>query len=219
MNRKIKIILFSVVFIIIAYVINITYTIVKYKHSGDWETHMNYYWIFKDSVKSEINSDFSYSYVKESDVYNDYHYKNYSIILWEFEDLGIDEVNEAIFNEGLTIDKTSFRSGEILNKNSDLEIAVKYGFSFENGIKINLDENSSIDKKLNGDCYQGFLGHISKLSLSNNNDEHQIILNYTEGITPSIFLIYEKNEKFYLIIINSRKQLEEDIINILNLDC
>ena len=31
--------------------------------------------------------------------------------------------------------------------------------------------------------------------------------------------MYEKNEKFYIIMIYSRKQLEEDIINILNLDC
>lgn len=220
MNKKIKIVLFSIALIALCYIGYFIYGVVKYSHSHDWETYKNYYWIFKDPIKKEIDTNYSYSLVKDSDVYNDFSYKDYRIILWEFNDLGNKTVSEIIYNENVDLDNIrKFRSGEILNKNSDLEITVKFGFSLENGFKINLDKNSSIDKKLTGDCYQGFYGHISKLSLCNNNEEHQIILNYTEGITPSIFLIYEKNEKFYIIIINSKKQLEEDIINILNLDC
>lgn len=55
------------------------------------------------------------------------------------------------------------------------------------------------------------------MSLSDGKGEHQVLLNYTEGKTPTVFLLYKSHQSFYVIMINSEQPFDEKIINILNL--
>jgi hypothetical protein len=175
-------------------------------------------WIFKDSVKSDIDTNFCYSYLKKRDVYNNFHYKGtYNIIIWEFKDLSIAELKKATINQNVNLDDVKFGSGEILNKKSDLEITIKYGFAFNYTMNVNLDGYSKIERNFEGANYKGFYGSINKISLSDEKGEHQILLDYTKGQTPTVFLLYKGHQSFYLIMINSEKPLDESIINILNL--
>lgn len=218
MNKTLKIIISGVIAIVISYFAYFFYGIIRYSHSSNWQTYKQYMWIFKDSVKSDIDTNFCYSYLKKRDVYNNFHYKGtYNIIIWEFKDLSIAELKKATINQNVNLDDVKFGSGEILNKKSDLEITIKYGFTFNYSMNVNLDGYSKIERNFEGANYKGFYGSINKMSLSDEKGEHQILLDYTEGQTPTVFLLYKGHQSFYLIMINSEKPFDESIINILNL--
>jgi len=110
-----------------------------------------------------------------------------------------------------------FERGEILNLGSDLEIPINFGFVFNNVMNVNLDESSKIERTFEGINYKGFYGSINEMSLSNEKGEHEILLNYTRGQTPTVFLFYKGHQSFYIIMINSKKSFDESIIKILNL--
>jgi len=217
MNKKIKLIIYSLVFVIACYTIYFVYGIIKYSHSLDWSTYNQYLWVFNEQIKKDIDYDYSYSYVQKSDIYNNIHCKNYNIIVWEFKNIEVDKIEDISINKDVALENIKFRSGEVLNKNSDLEITVEYGFSFNNGININLDHNSNIDTTIINDKYIGFYGSINKLSLSNGENEHPILFDYTLGNTPTLFLIYEKEKKYYVILVNSKESFDENVIDIFNL--
>jgi hypothetical protein len=219
MNKTVKTIVYTLVLIVISYFIWFFYGIIRYSHSSDWETYKEYMWIFKDSVKKDIDTDFNYSYVRKRDVYNNIHYKgsSYNIIVWEFKDLSNVDLKEISINQNINLDNIEFTSGEILNAKSDLEITINYGFDFNYKMSVNLDAESKIEKNIEGINYKGFSGYINKMSLSDKKNKHQIIFNYTNGKTPTVLLLYKGHQSFYLIMINAEKPLDENIIKILNL--
>lgn len=218
MNKTLKIIISGIITVVVCYFIYFFYGIIRYSHSSDWQTYKQYMWFFRDSVRNDIDTSFSYSYVKKRDVYNNIHYKgSYNIIIWEFKDLSVAELKKVSINQNVNLDDLKFRSGEILNKKTDLEITIKYGFAFNYTMNVNLDGYSKIERNFEGTNYKGFYGSINKMSLSDEKNEHQIILDYTKGQTPTVFLLYKGHQSFYLILINSEKPFNESIINILNL--
>jgi hypothetical protein len=204
--------------IIIGFFAYFFYGIIRYSHSADWHIYKQYMWVFKDSAKSDINTRFCYSLIKKGDIYNDFYYKDtYKIIVWEFKDLSNVELKKATINQNVNLDDVKFERGEILNMGSDLEIPINFGSVFNNAMNVNLDENSKIERTFEGTNYKGFYGSINQMSLSNEKDEHEILLNYTRGLTPTVFLFYKGHQSFYIIMINSKKPFDESIINILNL--
>lgn len=218
MSKTLKIIILGIIAIVISYFAYFFLGIIRYSHSSDWQTYKQYMWIFKDSVKSDIDTNLCYSYLKKRDVYNNFHYKSiYNIIVWEFKDLSICEFKKETINQSINLDDIKFGSGEILNKKSDLEITIKYGFSFNSCLNVNLDQYSKIERNFEGANYKGFYGTINKMSLSDGKGEHQILLDYTKGQTPTVLLLYKGHHSFYFVLINSEKPFDESIINILNL--
>lgn len=218
MNKILKIIIAVAIAILIGFFANFFYGIIRYSHSSDWEIYKEYMWVFKDSVKSDINTKFSHTYLKERDVYNDFSYKGaYGIVVWEFKDLSNIELKKATINQNVNLDDVKFETGEILNKKSGLEATIKYGFAFNSAMNVNLDKNSKIERTFEGTNYKGFYGSIDEMSLSNQKGEHEILLNYTDGLTPTMFLFYKGHQSFYVIMINSKKPFDESIIKILNL--
>ncbi|WP_348799191.1 hypothetical protein [Flavobacterium adhaerens] len=218
-----KIIIAGIVAIGISYLSYFFYGIIRYSHSSDFQAYKQYMWIFKDSAKKDINPNFCYSYVKERDVYNNFDYKdNYNIIVWEFKDMGNAELEKSTINQNVDLGDVKFESGEILNKGSDLEFNINYGFVFNYAINVNLDEYSKIERTFRGANYKGFYGSINQMSFSDKKGEHQILSKYTEGATPAIFLFYKGHQGFYIIMINtmvvSKKPFDENIIKILNLE-
>jgi len=219
MNKTLKIIIAGIIIIVISYLSYFFYGIIRYSHSSDWQTYKQYIWIFKDSAKKDINTNFCYSYVKERDVYNNFDYKDiYNIIIWEFKDLANTELKKSTINQNINLEDVKFDSGEILNKGSDLEFTINYGFVFNSAINVNLDESSKIERTFKGANYKGFYGSINQMSLSNEKGEHQILSDFTNGLTPTVFLFYKGRQSFYIIIINSKNPFDENIIKILNLE-
>ena len=219
MNKNFKIIIVSISMLLISYLSYFFYGIIRYSHSSDWRTYIQYMWIFKDSAKKDINTNFCYSYVKERDIYNNFDYKDiYNIVVWEFKDLGNAELKKSIINQNVNLEDVKFESGEILNKNSDLELTINYGFVFNSAINVNLDKYSKIERIFKGSNYKGFYGSINQMSFSNEKGEHQILSDFTKGPTPTVFLFYKGHQSFYVIMINSKNPFDEDIIKILNLE-
>ena len=219
MNRTLKIIIAGVIIIVISYLSYFFYGIIRYSHASDWQTYKQYMWIFKDSAKKDINTNFCYSYVKDGDVYNNFNYKDsYNIIVWEFRGLGHGALRNSIINQNVNLEDVKFGSGEILNKGGDLEFTNSYNFVFTSAINVNLDKYSKIERTFNSINYKGFYGSINQMSLSDEKGEHQILSNFTKGPTPAVFLFYKGHQSFYLIMIYSRVPFNESIIKILNLE-
>jgi hypothetical protein len=220
MNKTFKIIFFIVLSIMIGYFVHFFYLFQKYSHSADWETYKQYLWLFKDSVKNEIDTNFSSSFVQKKDIYNNFHYKkDFNIVLWEFKDLYEVDLENAKINQDVNLEDIKFSSGDILNKGSDLEISIKDGFTFNHTMNLNMDSYSKIEKRIEGENYKGFYGTVNKMSLSDQTEGHQILLNYMDGLAPTLFLFYKGHHSFYIIIINrlETKPFDESIIDELNL--
>lgn len=221
MNKTFKILFFTVLSILIGYFILLFYPILKYSHSADWVTYKQYLWIFKDSVKNEIDKNFSYSFVQKKDIYNNFNYKrDFNIVLWEFKEQYKIELENIKINQDVNLEYLKLNSGDILNKGSDLEITIKDDYSFIHTMNLNLDSYSIIEKKIEGKNYQGFYGTVNKMSLNDAIYGPQILFNYMEGIAPTLFLFYKSYDSFYIIIINrlENKPFDESIISELNLE-
>jgi len=218
MNKTLKFVITISVFLILFYFAYIIYNVNRYRHAIDWHIYKQYTWFLKDSVKNKLDTNFCYSYVNKRDVYNNYDYNHtYNIIIWEFKDFGAFDLSKIKFYQNCTFDNKKIRSGETLNKNSDIEIKIKFGFISNSIQNVNLDNNSKIINSITSANYLGFYGIINKMSFSNEKEESQILFDYTNGREPSLFLVYKGRNSFYVILINSKKEFDESIINILNL--
>ncbi|MEE4196272.1 MAG: hypothetical protein V2I54_01395 [Bacteroidales bacterium] len=219
MSKNFKYLLWSVIIIAGIYIFYNAYIILKYKHSVDWTTHKNYVWLFKESERHKVDTNFAISCVRDKDVYNHYAFNNfeYKVIIWEFKDLANIKLDNIFFEENQIIDLSEIKSGETFHKHSDLEITVKYGFYLNDSILINLDRFSHIEKYISSENYIGFYGNVNQMSFCNETGESQIIFNYIECKSPTLLLNYKGNDSFYLIVINSDKEFDESIINILDL--
>ncbi|MEY3499766.1 MAG: hypothetical protein RL308_1435 [Bacteroidota bacterium] len=223
MTRVLKLITVGGAAIIILLIGNLIVKSSIYGHSTDWELHRDYMWIFKDSIKNDIDT-IGFSYVGKDNILNNFHYKSdiynydfgYNIIVWEFKNLKKINLKEISINNQFDLYNIQFEEGETLNKGTDLETDVKYGFSFDNGINLNVDESDSIISYYNGSNYKGCYGYFRQISLSNKKDGHQIIFhNYLDSALTSI-LIYKKGSSIFLIVIQSEKHFDDDIINLFN---
>jgi hypothetical protein len=213
------------------YVIYFVYVTVRYGHSHDWNTCKQYLWIFKDSVKNDIDPPSRYSicagWTKKRDVYNFLHYYNkdemYIVAIWEFKDLTNINLNNITTYQDTDLSNIKFISGEILNSDSSFPVTINYGFSFHNAMNINLDSYSKVAGTFEGPNYKGFYGKLHKMSFSDEKGKHQIVFDYTDkpyktSFSPTVFLVYKGHQSFYVIIINSEKPFKDaSIINILNL--
>ena len=98
------------------------------------------------------------------------------------------------------------------------ETYISYELPFNNSLKVNLDENCIIKKRIEGKNYRGFFGEILKMSLSNSQGKQLVLFDYKEGVTPTLFILYKHQGRFLVIIINSKEKFDESIIKILKLE-
>jgi hypothetical protein len=219
MNKTIKtIVIIGLIIFVGLYVSHFVLNAVRYGYTPHFNAYKAYLWIFKDSVIPDLDTNFCYSFIRKKDVYNNFHYKkNYNIVVWEFKDFSSLKLDSIRINEKTNLDNLHIKSGVTLNSGSDLEITIKYGSTFNNSLTVNLDKYSSVDRYIVSNSYKGFYGSINNITLSNEKNEHQALLDYTNGKTPTIFLIYTGHSSFFLIMINSTEAFDERILNILNL--
>ena len=192
-------------------------------HRSSWNMSKNYMWIFKDSVKKDIDTTISFSWIKEQDICSHFIYKRgFIITLWDFKDLYPLDLKDVSINTNVFINDIDVTGGkgEILNSKTSPQTVVKFGETFHTKININLDDKSTILTTLESDNYKGFNGVVNKMSFTNELNDDYIEFIYPKGKEPTLLLAYKNKSGFYLIIIelrNTNLKLDESILNIFNI--
>ena len=107
--------------------------------------------------------------------------------------------------------------GEVINAESELRQFIKYKYSFENGININIDNRDTVKYIYKGINFFGCYGNFHSISLGNEIEKNQIVF-YNDFNKPLTSIIcFKKNSRFYIITVESDKIFKPDIINILNI--
>jgi hypothetical protein len=220
MSKTVKFVisgLISFVFIYLAYNVFIK---IKYGYSielGDCKRNL---FFFNDSIKINIDTNHCVSAIRDRDIFNTHIYKDdYLITIWEFKDLSKVDLKRTSINQNVDLFNVRFDSGETLNSGSNPEFNIKFGDLFKNAFKVdvNLDEFSKITKKIETPKYKGFYGTVNLMSFSNETGEHLVLIDYKSGKEPVMVLFYKSDTSFYAIIVESKKILNENIIQIFNL--
>ena len=192
-----------------------------YGHDTDFKSTNNFF-IFKDSIKSDIDS-LRFSYYTKNDVLSYYHYTRISldkeidfvVSIWEFKNLNKIKLENCEIGQA-NLDNVFFEEVQVLSLDSGNEKNVKYDFSFQNGFNIFIDKNDSIFKHYFDKRYKGYFGKFNKIGLKNKNG-FQIIIDNSSVNNLTSFIIFKKKSSIYLVLINSEEEFNSDIINILDL--
>jgi len=185
----------------------------------EWENCERFSWVFKDSAWSNIDKDLCLGNVGKNDVHKGYVYKRkYYVEIWEFFNLHDANLSDVPFNTDIVLDKVEIQRGEIIQKDvfPCPQITVKFRPYF-NKMNINFNVGSKIIKTLNAPKYKGFYGNTSRITLTNEKDENEVIFDFHQEDT-TIFLAVKNFSRFYLIIVNSKEKFDDSILNIFNLE-
>ena len=236
MTKKIKYTLVSIAVIVVGYIIYFIGDFAIHGHSTDWKKWKEYSYLFDDSIIQDVDTFLAFSKVSKNDIYTNFHYipnssgktleekffynpkdTAYNVVFWEFKKLSQVNIVGVDIRTNQNLDNLKLRGGEILNSKSDQRLAIHYGFEYAQ-MSVNVDNKSTIEKYINGKNFKGFLGTVNRLSLSNEKNEHEIYIDYVPTPKKVLFLIYNSNNRFYIIIIDSEKDFNASIMNILNLE-
>lgn len=218
MKRYIRIALICGVFSILLYLIFAIYEAVYYSHTVEWKEYRNYMGLFKDSVKNNIDTNLSYSCKTKQDIYNHFIYKgSYFIVVWELKDLKNIDLSNIHLNKGLDFNMKKIKSGEILNKSSNQEVVTYYYAKFQRNLTIQVNSESNFEKSISKSNYIGFYGSVKEIALCNDKIEPQYIISCPSSEVPTLLLFYKKNDRFFLLMINSEKNMDTSMVNIFNL--
>lgn len=233
MDKKTKYILRALLGVVFCYVVYFIADVMIYTHSMSNTRWKEYAYFFKDSIFQDVDT-FAYSYVMKRDIYNVFNYKPnsvgkniydrticlpgdtmYSFVIWEFKDLSNVKLNDIEINSDVDLSQLVIKDGEVLESKSELPVSIHSGFEFHN-MNVNLDEKSILIRKIKGANYKGFYGILNRLSLSNENGDHEIFFDFLPK-RPSVLLLYKSRKSFFVILINSTIPFDENIIKVLNL--
>jgi len=145
MDKRIKIAIVSIVLLVVLYYGGNTIYVFKNMHHTELTDYKRYLWIFKDSVKCDVDTFFFRGEIKDRDILYNYNIKNdYIISVWEFKDLGKMELDKIPIKKDKNLNIVTLNSWEMINKDAinDPHITMKLNFSFNNDLIVNLNENS-----------------------------------------------------------------------------
>lgn len=219
MKKNLRFLITGLISVTIVYIAYFVFNSTKYGYDIDLRNYNSYFWFFKDSIKTDVDTNRFVSCIRKTDILSHYIYKNtYDVFIWEFKNLDHLKLSKIAINENINLDNVKFRSGEILNRKDIPEMTVKFGSFLNNSMNINLDKYSKVEKSINSVNYRGFYGSINRMSFSNEKDEHLVLFNYLNGKEPSLLLLYKGHSSFYVILINSEEPFDVSLIKILNLE-
>lgn len=218
MNKISRIVVFGLISLVVCYIVCSAYYSYKYSYRIDMKSYKSHLSFFKDTARRDVDTNFFVSCTRKTDALYHYIYKRYYYVsIWNFEDLKSASISEISINEKVNLGEINFSSAEVLNKNSTPEVTVGFGSFFKNRMDINIDEYSSVEKKIRTDKYAGFYGKVRRLSLANQERKHLILFDYKIAV-HCLVVVYKGSKGFYFIMIDSKKAFDESIINILNLN-
>jgi len=217
----IKMKLKHIVIVVIAIIAAITILQFYTGHRANFRTESKkYLFLFKDSVIKNIDS-LSTSSVSDYDVLSDFIYHNgenkYYVTIWEFKDLKNYSLEDVFIEKKSVLGESEFRLQETLNTNGPCPISLKFLYKID-GLTLNLDENSRVIKEFNSKEYKGFYALIDRMSICDKKGLPQIYFNFAQSQTPTILLLSKIHGRFFFIMINSKNEFDEKIIDILNLN-
>lgn len=219
MNNIFKIIFSFIVSLIISFFIYFIINTYRYHYKIDLDNFKPYYSFFKDSIKKDIDTTVFVGCIRKNDALYHYIYKkDYFIDIWEFKELGFLDLNKITIYQNVNLNNIKFQSAEILNKGRIPEIIVRFGPFFKNKININTNENSKIENMVKNNNYKGFYGIINKMSFSNENGKHLVLIDYKDTLEYCLVLLLKKRNSFFIINISSNQPFNNSIYNILNLN-
>jgi len=221
--KKKTIIILSIVLSILIYV---GYSISIFKiqgHKSELYDYKKLICVFKEAERRYIDTTslgFDGAIGKNDILYNYVYKKDYYIMVWKLNEMKGVNANNIIINNGVNLDNVDFYYSEGLNENQYYvpNLKMKLGFSLKNTFNINIDRESNIIRTFNSTNYKGFYGSINKITLSNEKNKHVVLLKYKSRHEPTVFLLYKMGEDFYVIVVNSKKQLDDDILKIFQLE-
>ena len=188
-----------------------------------FNNYRKHLWFLKDSVIKDIDTLNMEARGKNDNIYF-FNYKkyNYDFIVWKLNNLGNLNLEEITFNQDFQLGNIPFKTYEVIDKNDSLPlITYLLGAGFNNSLKILIDRMPHPVKLLTSNNYKGFFGEVNKIILSdkvNGKDKYIIKLEYFPKPIMNLFLVFKKNDFYYIVIINSTEYFSESIINIFNFD-
>jgi hypothetical protein len=219
MHKKIKILILGVLIPLIVYLIYFIFIFINQGYEIKFGDYKRYLWIFNDSTQMQIDTVFAGGRVRKTDeIYSYIYRKNIYILIWEIKKLNNLDLNKVSISQGFDFDDLDLTPNVVLDADSYVEEHIKFGEFFTDQININLDYNSNILNSFSRPNYRGFYGTIRKMTFSDQTGENKVMINFPGGASTALLILYKANNSFYIILIDSDKPLNENIINILNLN-
>jgi len=221
MSKKVRNIIFLIVAIPVLYYLHDFIYVMKNGYTTKFITYRQYLPFFKDSTQSNIDTTFSWSEVKKTNTLFQcrYNYKHSSsfVMIWEFKELKGCNLNKIRFNQNVNFDNLKMIPCQTLETDSTPLTTAKLNFHLGYGLTIDFGGGTKIIQAISSDNYRGFYGDIDKMCFDDENGNPCILFQNGIQYRPTLFLLYENSQGFYLILFNSYKPFDASIINIFNL--
>ncbi len=195
-----------------------------YGYSLDLEIHKKYKWIFKDSFLRDIDPHAG-SWVGNRNTLNNFSYKSdlknftvgASIDFWEFENIGNIDIKQVKFEKSFYYNEIPTNERIVLFSGSRLERITKLYVQFKSKLKIKTDFSDTIIQTFNTENYVGIYGDFHYVDVYNENGMQIKFMNDMDS-QRSLFLVYQKQNYFYFIVVSSNKTIDKEMINNFNLN-
>lgn len=219
MKKKIKIILLIGLSLFVVYFVYTVLFFALNSHTVELHNYKRYLWLFKDSVKSDVDTLFFCGQIRDQDIYYEYTLKkDLFVSIWEFKDLSSVSIDSIRINTNQYLGDINFDYSETFNPHDYPQIKSELGFRFSDYLSVNINEVSHITKQFHSTNYIGFIGNIQKLSLKNREGTDLILFEYPFSGTQSLFVFFKSKGSFFMVLINTRNiPFDEKILNLLNL--
>jgi len=220
MNKILKTIIITGLSLCAMYFAYSMFTFAYYGHSIELKDYKRYLWMFKDSVRNDVDTFIFSGQVKERDIYYHYNFrKDYFFSIWEFKDLGSIDLNSIKIDTNEYLGDIDYESSETFNPDCWPSVKLELGFEFNDYLAVKINELSSVSKFIKTPKYVGVMGNIHKLSIEKEKNMSTILFEYPICGKQSIFLFYKAKGSLFLILINSRDiPFDEKVIDFLNLE-
>jgi hypothetical protein len=197
---------------------------IKYKHRIVKTDYSRFLWLLNDSIKLD-NSLGNAEYFSVTGLErDDDQYFNYNleggvyVHILEFKDLGQLRINEVTYNYNGDLSK--FKKNRIGIFNEDVVrqpiISIKFKLPFHNSLIVNFNPNAHINEVKNTPYCKAFFGSLDYMSLSNDEDEHLVLFDFSKA-PEELIAFYTINSRFFVFIITSDHSMDESYIKLLKL--
>lgn len=219
MKKTFKIAVLAAGMVVIAYIYFFFFFHRQYNYRFELFSHsIPCAFLFTPAAKDSIDPVPVSGRIRGTDQIYTYVYEHkYYVMVWRIKALGGINLRDIMIDRDVNMDHVGLYPGQILDAGSLRETEVKDGPFFTRGLRVDLDEYSKVQKTFEGLTYKGFYANVGKIGLEDGKGQILAIVNYQREIMPTLFLMYEARQAFYIIIINSRKPFGLEMLRILNL--
>lgn len=217
-NRIIKIIVFVIVASLLYFISEFFYTKYYYGHKVVWEAHKELSWILKDEYKTKIN-DIGATALGHRDKITflnlDDEFQT-RVTIWEIKS-NID-FKDLIIDTNFSSNKIQLNRYEIVNKDGGgIVFTMNYNRKFDKSFVLGFNNFSKIKSTYLGENYIGVFGEDIFEFYIESDSKTDILVENNFEMPLMAAILYKKQNKIYLILLNGDYPFDEKIINILDL--